>query len=57
MDAIMDVARRYGLMVIEDAAQGIMSSYKGRPLGSIGHLGCLSFHEQRTIISGEAGLF
>jgi dTDP-4-amino-4,6-dideoxygalactose transaminase len=55
MDVIMDIARRHGLMVIEDAAQGIMSSYKGRPLGSIGHLGCLSFHETKNIISGEGG--
>jgi len=55
MDTIMDIARRYKLMVIEDAAQGIMSSYKGRSLGSIGHLGCLSFHETKNIISGEGG--
>jgi dTDP-4-amino-4,6-dideoxygalactose transaminase len=55
MDTIMDIARRYKLLVIEDAAQGIMSSYKGRPLGSIGHLGCLSFHETKNIISGEGG--
>ena len=55
MDAIMDIARRHGLMVIEDAAQGIMSTYKGRPLGSIGHMGCLSFHETKNIIAGEGG--
>ncbi len=55
MDSIMDIARRHNLLVIEDAAQGIMSSYKGRPLGSIGHLGCLSFHETKNIISGEGG--
>lgn len=55
MDTIMDIARRHKLMVVEDAAQGIMSSYKGRPLGSIGHLGCLSFHETKNIISGEGG--
>lgn len=55
MDAIMDIARRRGLLVIEDAAQGIMSLYKGRPLGSIGHMGCLSFHETKNIISGEGG--
>lgn len=55
MDAIMDVARRHNLIVIEDAAQGIMSTYKGRPLGSIGHMGCLSFHETKNIISGEGG--
>lgn len=55
MDVIMDIARRHNLIVIEDAAQGIMSSYKGRPLGSIGHMGCLSFHETKNIISGEGG--
>lgn len=55
MDAIMSIARRHGLLVIEDAAQGIMSTYKGRPLGSIGDLGCLSFHETKNIISGEGG--
>lgn len=55
MDTIMDIARRHKLMVIEDAAQGIMSNYKGRPLGSIGHLGCLSFHETKNVISGEGG--
>jgi dTDP-4-amino-4,6-dideoxygalactose transaminase len=55
MDVIMSIAERYGLLVIEDAAQGIMSTYKGRPLGSIGHLGALSFHETKNIISGEGG--
>ena len=55
MDTIMDIARRHGLMVIEDAAQGIMSTYNGRPLGTIGHLGALSFHETKNIISGEGG--
>ena len=55
MDIIMAIATRHGLMVIEDAAQGIMSSYKGRPLGSIGHMGCLSFHETKNIICGEGG--
>ena len=55
MDSIMDVARRYGLIVIEDAAQAISSSYKGRELGSIGHFGTLSFHETKNIISGEGG--
>lgn len=55
MDAIMAIAQRYGLLVIEDAAQGIMSSYRGRPLGSIGHFGALSFHETKNIISGEGG--
>lgn len=55
MDTIMAIADRHGLLVIEDAAQGIMSAYKGRPLGSIGHLGALSFHETKNIISGEGG--
>lgn len=55
MDAIMDIARRHGLLVIEDAAQGVMARYKGRALGAIGHLGCYSFHETKNIISGEGG--
>lgn len=55
MDAIMALARKYNLIVIEDAAQGIMSTYKARPLGSIGHMGALSFHETKNIISGEGG--
>jgi len=55
MDAIMALAHRHGLYVVEDAAQGLMASYRGRPLGSIGHLGCLSFHETKNIISGEGG--
>lgn len=55
MDTIMEIAQRYGLLVIEDAAQGIMSTYQGRALGSIGHLGTLSFHETKNIIAGEGG--
>ena len=55
MDAIMEIARRHDLLVIEDAAQGILSSYKGRLLGSIGHLAAFSFHETKNIISGEGG--
>jgi dTDP-4-amino-4,6-dideoxygalactose transaminase len=55
MDTIMAIARKHNLLVIEDAAQGIMSTYKGQPLGSIGHFGCLSFHETKNIISGEGG--
>lgn len=55
MDAIMAIAQRYGLVVIEDAAQGILSTYRGRPLGSIGALGALSFHETKNVISGEGG--
>lgn len=55
MDALMAIAERHGLMVIEDAAQGLMSSYKGRPLGSIGHMSAISFHETKNLISGEGG--
>jgi dTDP-4-amino-4,6-dideoxygalactose transaminase len=55
MDAITDIARRHDLLVIEDAAQGVMAAYKGRPLGGIGHLGTFSFHETKNIISGEGG--
>lgn len=55
MDTIMDIARRHGLKVVEDAAQGVMSSYKGRALGSIGDLGTYSFHETKNVISGEGG--
>ena len=55
MDTIMEIATRHGLLVIEDAAQALMSSYKGRPLGSIGHLAALSFHETKNVISGEGG--
>ena len=69
MDAIMDIANRHGLLVVEDAAQAIDSFYESkvkvkgegeqrnrRPLGSIGHLGCFSFHETKNIISGEGGM-
>ena len=55
MDAIVAIANRHGIMVIEDAAQAIMASYRGRPLGSIGQMGALSFHETKNIISGEGG--
>lgn len=55
MDTIMAIAERHGLLVIEDAAQGVMSTYKGKVLGSIGHMGCYSFHETKNIISGEGG--
>lgn len=55
MDAIMDIANRHNLLVIEDAAQGITSKYKGRNLGTIGHFGCLSFHETKNVICGEGG--
>lgn len=55
MDNIMFTARKYGLMVVEDAAQGVMAKYKGKALGSIGHLGAYSFHETKNVISGEGG--
>jgi len=55
MDVIITIAERHGLVVIEDAAQGIMASHRGRPLGAIGHMGTLSFHETKNIISGEGG--
>ncbi|MBB6156405.1 dTDP-4-amino-4,6-dideoxygalactose transaminase [Pseudomonas sp. JAI115] len=55
MDEIMSIARRHGLMVVEDAAQGVMARYKGRALGSIGDLGAYSFHETKNVISGEGG--
>ncbi|MEE1085306.1 MAG: dTDP-4-amino-4,6-dideoxygalactose transaminase [Paludibacteraceae bacterium] len=56
MDAIMDIANKHNLLVVEDAAQAIDSFYKGRPLGSIGHLAAFSFHETKNIIAGEGGL-
>ncbi|HEY8607340.1 MAG TPA: dTDP-4-amino-4,6-dideoxygalactose transaminase [Noviherbaspirillum sp.] len=55
MDTILAIAEKHGLKVVEDAAQGVMASYKGRPLGSIGHLGAYSFHETKNVISGEGG--
>ena len=55
MDTIMTIARRHNLKVVEDAAQAIFSTYKGRPLGSIGDLAALSFHETKNVISGEGG--
>ena len=56
MDAIMALAAKHNIFVIEDAAQAIDSFYKGRPLGSIGHLAAFSFHETKNIISGEGGM-
>jgi dTDP-4-amino-4,6-dideoxygalactose transaminase len=57
MDVIMDIASKYNLYVVEDAAQGMMSTYKGRPLGTIGHIGTYSFHETKNYTSaGEGGL-
>ena len=55
MDTIMDIAHRHGLMVIEDAAQGVMGTYKGRYLGTIGDFGCYSFHETKNYSMGEGG--
>lgn len=56
MDRIMEIANKYNIFVVEDAAQAIDSYYKGRPLGSIGHLSAFSFHETKNIIAGEGGL-
>lgn len=55
MDKIMDIARRHSLIVVEDAAQGVMSSYKGKALGTIGDFGCYSFHETKNYSMGEGG--
>lgn len=55
MDTIMDIARRHHLLVVEDAAQGVMSTYKGQALGTIGDFGCYSFHETKNYSMGEGG--
>ncbi|PRC93566.1 dTDP-4-amino-4,6-dideoxygalactose transaminase [Solimicrobium silvestre] len=55
MDTIMSIAKNHNLKVVEDAAQGVMATYKGRALGSIGDLGAYSFHETKNVISGEGG--
>jgi dTDP-4-amino-4,6-dideoxygalactose transaminase len=55
MKAIMETAGRHNLLVIEDAAQALLSTYEGKYLGTMGHLGCLSFHETKNVISGEGG--
>lgn len=55
MDTIMEIAGKHHLAVIEDAAQGVMSAYKGKPLGSIGDYGCFSFHETKNLSMGEGG--
>lgn len=57
MDTIMDIAKRHNLLVIEDAAQAFDAKYKGKQLGTIGDMGCFSFHETKNIMSGEGGLF
>ncbi|MBR2671086.1 MAG: dTDP-4-amino-4,6-dideoxygalactose transaminase [Oscillospiraceae bacterium] len=55
MDRIMEIAEKYGLKVVEDAAQGVKASYKGKPLGAIGDFGCFSFHETKNYSMGEGG--
>jgi dTDP-4-amino-4,6-dideoxygalactose transaminase len=55
LDEILDIARRHDLVVIEDAAQGISATYRGVPLGTVGDLGCLSFHETKNVMCGEGG--
>ncbi|MDB9442150.1 dTDP-4-amino-4,6-dideoxygalactose transaminase [Sphaerospermopsis kisseleviana CS-549] len=55
MDTLQQIATKHQLLLIEDAAQGLMSSYKGKPLGSFGDLACFSFHETKNIIAGEGG--
>lgn len=55
MDALVALADEHNLVLIEDAAQGLMASYKGKPLGTMGQLGCISFHETKNVISGEGG--
>jgi dTDP-4-amino-4,6-dideoxygalactose transaminase len=55
MDQIMAISKEHNLIVIEDAAQGLKATYKGKPLGGIGHFGCISFHETKNTISGEGG--
>src|SRR5262249_28356117 len=55
MDRILAIAQRHSLTVIEDAAQALMATYRGRPLGAIGELGAVSFHETKNILSGEGG--
>lgn len=55
MDTIMEIAKKHHLVVIEDAAQGVMAGYRGKPLGSIGDYGCFSFHETKNLSMGEGG--
>jgi dTDP-4-amino-4,6-dideoxygalactose transaminase len=55
MGAILDIARAHGLLVIEDAAQGVGAKWRGRALGTLGELGCVSFHETKNVVSGEGG--
>src|SRR5690625_7009873 len=55
MDAIMDMAKRDNLWVVEDAAQGLLSTYNGKSLGTIGHFGTISFHDTKNYSCGEGG--
>lgn len=55
MDAILNIARRHNLLVVENAAQGVMSAYRGKALGTFGDLGCYSFHETKNYSMGEGG--
>ena len=55
MDTIMEIARKHNLKVVEDAAQGVMSTYHGKALGTIGDFGCFSFHETKNYSMGEGG--
>jgi len=55
MDTVMAIAQHHNLLVVEDAAQALLSTYKGRNLGTIGHFGCFSFHETKNVLSGEGG--
>jgi dTDP-4-amino-4,6-dideoxygalactose transaminase len=55
MDRVTEIARRHGLLVVEDAAQALLSTYRGRPAGALGDLGCFSFHETKNVMSGEGG--
>jgi dTDP-4-amino-4,6-dideoxygalactose transaminase len=55
MDTILEIAKRHDLRVVEDAAQGVLASYKGRALGALGDLGAFSFHDSKNIIAGEGG--
>lgn len=55
MDEIMAIARRHDLLGVEDAAQGVFAEYKGQRLGTIGHMGCYSFHETKNFSCGEGG--
>ena len=55
MDALLGIGQRHGIPVIEDAAQGLMSTYKGKPLGALGALGAISFHETKNVVAGEGG--